>query len=496
MHAFRSPIRALVEPSGTVSQVRVRRVLPLLALLVLVALVAAELRLGYGRDWLEETLAEPDPLTEPADVAPPAGLTIPELEAPAPVAVAADDTAAPAPRAVRRAVAPALADADLGRHVGMLVAGLGGDDSGITQGDSGLFVPASTTKLLTTTAALSALGPDDTFTTSTVLAGRRLVLVGGGDPYLASRPTRPGQPAPYPPRADVTSLADLTAKGLRQRGVSRVSVGYDDSLFTGPTASPHWEPSYLPDQVVAPITALWVDGGRPSSGFGRVEDPSQYAAGIFADALRREGIRVRGAPAERPAPTGAEEVAAVTGASLDQVVEHVLDVSDNEAAEVLAHHVGLAVAGEGSFEGGRAGVAETLAGLGVDLTGERVYDGSGLSRRSRLQLGTLVDVLRVVASPEHAELRAVVSGLPVAGFTGSLELRFDEAAAPGAGVVRAKTGTLTGVSGLAGLVTDAEGRPLVFAAVADKVALVDTLDARDALDRVAAALATCRCTTR
>ena len=134
-------------------------------------------------------------------------------------------------------------------------------------------------------------------------------------------------------------------------------------------------------------------------------------------------------------------------------------MSDNEAAEVLAHHVGLAVAGEGSFEGGRAGVAETLAGLGVDLAGERVYDGSGLSRRSRLQLDTLVDVLRVAASPEHPELRAVVSGLPVAGFTGSLELRFDEAAAPGAGVVRAKTGTLTGVSGLAGLVTDAEGRP-------------------------------------
>ena len=133
-------------------------------------------------------------------------------------------------------------------------------------------------------------------------------------------------------------------------------------------------------------------------------------------------------------------------------------------------------------------------GSGVDLAGDRVYDGSGLSRRSRVRLDTLVDVLRVAASPEHPELRAVVSGLPVAGFTGSLELRFDEAAAPGAGVVRAKTGTLTGVSGLAGLVTDAEGGPLVFAAVADKVALLDTLDARDALDRLAAALATCRCT--
>ncbi len=228
-------------------------------------------------------------------------------------------------------------------------------DPDVTQGDAGPFVPASTTKLLTTTAALAALGPDHTFTTRTVLAGRRLVLVGGGDPYLASRPTVPGQPAPYPPRADVASLADLTAEGLRERGVRSVSVGYDDGLFTGPAASPSWEPSYLPDQVVAPITSLWVDGGRPRSGFGRVEDPAQYAARVFADALRREGIGVRGALAERPAPDGAEEVAAVTGAPLDQVVEHVLDVSDNEAAEVLAHQVGLAVVGEGSFEGGRRG---------------------------------------------------------------------------------------------------------------------------------------------
>ena len=68
-----------------------------------------------------------------------------------------------------------------------------------------------------------------------------------------------------------------------------VSVGYDDGLFTGPTASPEWEPSYLPDQVVAPITSLWVDGGRPPTGFGRVDDPAQYAARVFADALRREG---------------------------------------------------------------------------------------------------------------------------------------------------------------------------------------------------------------
>ncbi len=168
-------------------------------------------------------------------------------------------------------------------------------------------------------------------------------------------------------------------------------------------------------------------------------------------------------------------------------------MSDNEAAEVLAHHVGLAVEGEGSFAAARRGVATTLAGLGVDLTDDTVYDGSGLSRRSRVDAGTLVDVLRVAASPEHPELRAVISGLPVAGFTGSLEFRFASGDPDGRGLVRAKTGTLTGVSALAGLVTDAGGRTLVFASVADRVAPADKLAAQEALDDVAAALALCRC---
>ena len=273
-----------------------------------------------------------------------------------------------------------------------------------------------------------------------------------------------------------------------------MTLGYDDGLFSGPPASPQWEADYLPDQVVAPISALWVDGGRPPWGYGRVDRPG---------VVRRRGLRRRPARAPaspcvadvdpRPAPRRASDLAAVSSAPLGEIVEHVLDVSDNEAAEVLAHHVGLAVEGEGSFGAARRGVETTLAGLGVDVSGDVIYDGSGLSRRSRIRPTTLVDVLRVAASAEHPELRAVISGLPVAGFTGSLEYRFSEGEPDGRGLVRAKTGTLTGVSALAGLVTDAGGRTLVFVAVADHVALRDTLAARDALDGVAASLTACDC---
>jgi D-alanyl-D-alanine carboxypeptidase/D-alanyl-D-alanine-endopeptidase (penicillin-binding protein 4) len=122
-----------------------------------------------------------------------------------------------------------------------------------------------------------------------------------------------------------------------------------------------------------------------------------------------------------------------------------------------------------------------------------VYDGSGLSRENLLPAQTLVDVLRLAASPDQPDLRAVLTGLPVAGFTGSLEFRAGEGPAQARGRVRAKTGTLSGVSGLAGVATELGGSDLVFAVLADRVDLVDTLDARAALDDLTAALAACRC---
>jgi D-alanyl-D-alanine carboxypeptidase/D-alanyl-D-alanine-endopeptidase (penicillin-binding protein 4) len=183
----------------------------------------------------------------------------------------------------------------------------------------------------------------------------------------------------------------------------------------------------------------------------------------------------------------------VQSAPLGPIVERTLAVSDNNAAEVIGHHVGLAVHQDGSFAGGAAAVMEVLQRLGIDTTGDTVYDGSGLSRRDRLMPDTLLGVLRVVASAEHPQLRQVLTGLPVAGFTGSLQWRFDDAPAAARGPVRAKTGTLTGVSGLAGVITDLDGNRMVFVAIADRVAVPQTLAARHDLDLIAGGLAACRC---
>lgn len=466
------------------------RWVPVLLVTALLATALAADPLDLGERWFGA--ASPDPAEQPADVPPPAGL---ELAAPgSPPAVAAPaGYDAPAPERVRRTLTRGLRDPDLGRSVHAMVAGLGrGAPAYVEGGDP--FLPASTTKLLTATAALAALGPHHRFETTVVARGRRLTLVGGGDPLLARRPPAPGD---WPERADLVTLARRTAEALGERGGPDrrrpVRLTYDASLFTGPADNPWWRDIYVAGDIVSPISALWVDQGRDPDGYGRLDDPARAAADAFAAALAGQGVRVAGSPRPGTTPRGADELATVSSAPLARLVEHALGISDNETSEVLARHVGLAVLADGSFAGATTAVRRTLDDLGVPLAGAVIRDGSGLSRHNRLRARTLVEVLRLAASDDHPGLRPVLTGLPVGGFTGSLAYRFADSPPGGVGRVRAKTGTLTGVSALAGLAEDRSGTPLVFVLAADRVRLSNTLDARDALDDLAASLGACAC---
>lgn len=428
---------------------------------------------------------------DPGDpsAAPQIGLDLPQVADPTPVWAPQTPPGPIAPGAVRSAVAPYLADPVLGPRVVGVVADLTDPTRLIKVGGGGTAVPASTTKLLTSTAALAVLGPEATFTTRVVATGpRRIVLVGGGDPYLHSEPT----PQKDPTGADLRTLAEATAAALKRAGTPRVRLAYDDSLFAGPSVNPAWPAHYVPDNVVSRVTALWADQGRrPAEGPTRAEDPSLYAAQVFAAALLEQGVRVIGDPAPGGASDGTE-LASASSLPVRQIVARVLEVSDNEAAEVLLHHVGLAVAGRGSFADGAESVTRTLRGLGVTAPLE-IHDGSGLSRENRVTARALVEVLALAVDPAHPELNPVLTSLPVAGFTGSLTDRFEQPFPQARGLVRAKTGTLTGVRGLAGVAVDQDGHQMLFALIADQIDKPEETKAQLALDAAAGALAACHC---
>ncbi|GAB3951147.1 hypothetical protein GCM10027614_52680 [Micromonospora vulcania] len=179
---------------------------------------------------------------------------------------------------------------------------------------------------------------------------------------------------------------------------------------------------------------------------------------------------------------------------LIRVVDIMISESDNLVAEALARQVALARNEPASFDGGAAAMDAEVAELGLPADEITLSDGSGLSRRNRISPSLLTDLIRLAASPDHPELAGIFGGLPVGGWSGTLDERYQGApgTGAGAGTVRAKTGTLTKVHSIAGLVTTADGRLLTFAVLTDNVP-GGRETAQPALDRIAAALAGCGC---
>ncbi|MFC9290440.1 D-alanyl-D-alanine carboxypeptidase/D-alanyl-D-alanine-endopeptidase [Streptomyces sp. NPDC057052] len=390
----------------------------------------------------------------------------------------------PGSAALTRVLGPLLADPALGTRrtaavvdvtTGKRLYGSGADDA---------LTPASTTKIATAVAALTALGADHRLTTRTALepGTGEVVLVGGGDPTLTARETPEGW-------ADLRALAASTATALKKRGITRATLSYDTTLYAGTEVHPIGVNPNL-----ARVTALTADEGRADDSTSgpatRVPDPAADATGKFADFLEAYGIKTS-APGPSKASARAETLATVASPPLASLVERMLTNSDNDIAEALARQTALATGVRADFAGAGKAIRTQLGRLGLPLDGVDFKDGSGLDRNDRLTANLLTALLVKAGDPARPDLRPVLTGLPVAGFTGTLSARYTAGAAGAAGVVRAKTGTLTGVNTLAGTVVDRDGHLLAFAVLA-----ADTTDpaaAQTALDRAATALAACGC---
>lgn len=352
--------------------------------------------------------------------------------------------------------------------------------------------PASTTKLLTAAAALSTLGPNHRFATTTRLSGHTLYLVGGGDPTVL-RSASSYVPSSYPPRATLAALATQTAKMLGPN--AHVSLRLDASLWTGPRLAAGWKPSYISEGDLTPPSALEVDEGRTNPAnpdAPRTTHPVAQAGEVFAALLRRAGVTIIGKPREETAPGAAQLVGLVSSPTVAELVQQMLTVSDDDLAEALGRAVAIETHRPATFRGAGRAVTHAVAALGVPVAGVHLEDTSGLSHDNRISPRTLIGVLRAAVSTHQPALSPLLEGLPVAGFTGTLADRYTTAPEDSvAGVLRAKTGTLTGVNALSGMVVDRSGRLLLFAFLAsDAPSPGLTVPALDAL---ASRLGRCGC---
>jgi D-alanyl-D-alanine carboxypeptidase/D-alanyl-D-alanine-endopeptidase (penicillin-binding protein 4) len=326
--------------------------------------------------------------------------------------------------------------------------------------------PASVEKLYTTAAALMRFGPDGTLSTS--VAGRGfldpdgvwrgdLYLRGGGDPTLG--------------RDDLQRLSGA----VEQAGILRVdgSILGDESRLDTLRGSYDTGGAYDRD-IGGVLGALTLNRG-----FSKDGRPAANAAGQFAKVLRTDGIRVEGRSGAGAAPSDSQELATVSSPPMRDLIRLTNVPSDNFLAEMLVKDLGAEFGGAGTTAAGVGVVKSQLAELGLT---PQVVDGSGLSRSDRTTPRQVVHLLEAMHGQEVAG--AFEGSLAVAGRTGTIRRRMRGTAAQDR--CRAKTGTLIGVSALAGLCESAGGHTIAFAMLMNRTSLAR---AHGVQDRVAAAIA-------
>lgn len=327
--------------------------------------------------------------------------------------------------------------------------------------------PASLEKLYTATTALKLMGAKGTLSTTILGAGHlgpegrwegSLYLHGGGDPTFGSedfiRRWYGGLGTP------ISELADQL---VRKDGIRSVTGGvygdesYLDSLRGDPSSN------YRPDpELAGALSALEFNRGEA----GQEKDAhslAAYAARRLRAALRAAGVVVGGGGAE-VAPQGAELLATARSPTIGKLLGLMLPPSDNYFAETLVKDLGARFGDAGTTAAGAAVVQGTISKLlGIHPV---IVDGSGLSHSDDTTPKDVVSLLTTLAPTSLG--RTLRHDLAVAGKTGTLERRMRNTTA--AERCQGKTGTLEGVSNLAGYCRDSSGDLIAFAFFDDGIA--------------------------
>ena len=309
-------------------------------------------------------------------------------------------------------------------------------------------IPASVSKLYTTSAALTRYGAEGQLRTEVLgdaeiddvgAVTGNLYLRGGGDPSFS--------------RAEARGLARVLA-GSGLTAVDGRVIG-DESRFDSLRGGP--DSGYGVSEWVGPLSGLAFNHGLTLAKRPRFQrQPPRYAAQIFTRELERAGVTVRRAARAGVAPAGAVLLGEWASPRMSVLIRHTNRPSDNYMAETLLKALGADFGGAGTTAAGVAVARGEAAEHGAEPT---MVDGSGLSRANRTTPRDVVDLLVSMDTTELGE--PMLISLSVAGQSGTLAERMRGTAAQGR--CRAKTGTLIGISNLAGYCRSLSGARTAFA---------------------------------
>ncbi|MFQ3627687.1 MAG: D-alanyl-D-alanine carboxypeptidase/D-alanyl-D-alanine-endopeptidase [Cyanobacteriota bacterium] len=400
---------------------------------------------------------------------------------------------------------------------GVLVRSLDTGETLYARESAQLFIPASNAKILTTAAALTALGPTFRIRTSlyrdtTEAAGQTwLRLVGRGDPTLT------------------TAQLDTLAAQIKAQGIARIDrLTVDTSYFQGDEVNPHWDWEDAQAGYGAPVSSVMVDGNTialqlvpqaigqplrvvwqdPADGAGwaidnrsrtvaaseaefttvrrafdrlllrvggqlrvgsaaeseiiPVTDPTRHFINRLRRSLRNQGIALGPVAIATTRIRSTEpEIASIASAPLSELLKPTNANSENLYAEALLRILGaeqLPDQSANSLSAGIAALKATLTQLGVSADSYAPADGSGLARKNLASPESLVETLRAIARTPNA--RVFRDSLAVAGSSGTLQSRFRNT--PVQGRLWGKTGAISGIASLSGYLEPPQHPPLAI----------------------------------
>ncbi len=388
------------------------------------------------------------------------------------------------------------------------------------------LVPASVMKLIPSAAALTLLGDDYRFTTTLAFSGSldkkkgalngNIYIIGGGDPMFCS---------PYfaDSYGDVTGN---WVNILKEAGIKKISgdIISDASIYDYQPVDGGWEWEDIGNYYGAGVHGInyndnvfgiYLSGnkegytpvidstdtfsnnlkiinhltsyGASNKGFaysapysaevlleGSV--PAESIAGIFASIpdppltvavelrkrLIKEGIFVTGEAFTKRTKETNDSIMEVLSAVVSPSLKEMISVTDHESVNLyaaqLSKHLGLMFRQEGSFRAGMDVLSSFLETIGCNTQGILLSDAAGLSRKNYINTGTIVSLLKYMYNSPYKT--TFISSLPTPGENGTLKNTFSEEVFKGR--IIAKTGSMTGVKGIAGYVTTKSGRVLAF----------------------------------